>query len=125
MKCLLDLLSTHPTRVAPFTGAWVEIETVPVVLLMMNVAPFTGAWVEIGVTWMTGISWISSHPSRVRGLKCDQVGAPCVLADVAPFTGAWVEIYMRVYEKVMFYVAPFTGAWVEIWEPLSIPTRTT
>ena len=33
--------------VAPFTGAWIEIVTWLIALLMMYVAPFTGAWIEI------------------------------------------------------------------------------
>ena len=55
--------------VAPFTGAWIEInllfsqeETVPV-------APFTGAWIEIQTL-------LALAPPD----------------NVAPFTGAWIEI---------------------------------
>ena len=56
-------------RVAPFTGAWVEIEEWWLMTVPEQVAPFTGAWVEIRTRRCS--IW-----SRV----------------VAPFTGAWVEI---------------------------------
>ena len=34
-------------RVAPFTGAWIEMEVLPAGNLFGKVAPFTGAWIEI------------------------------------------------------------------------------
>ena len=35
-------------RVAPFTGAWIEIQReIVATVLCANVAPFTGAWIEI------------------------------------------------------------------------------
>ena len=34
-------------RVAPFTGAWIEIYLPAGILLAWPVAPFTGAWIEI------------------------------------------------------------------------------
>ena len=55
-------------RVAPFTGAWIEISSLRVNLVLRRVAPFTGAWIEmkdIGYGRATG--W--SLPSRERGLK--------------------------------------------------------
>ena len=56
--------------VAPFTGAWVEIDKkIDRLKNPIQVAPFTGAWVEI---------------SQKRNIYCPR--------DVAPFTGAWVEI---------------------------------
>ena len=33
--------------VAPFTGAWIEINVVPLSVANSEVAPFTGAWIEI------------------------------------------------------------------------------
>ena len=36
-------------RVAPFTGAWIEIPIWPSQLPIIKVAPFTGAWIEIGL----------------------------------------------------------------------------
>ena len=56
--------------VAPFAGAWIEIGSLPAVLLpSQQVAPFAGAWIEIS---MTGS--VSRKPY------------------VAPFAGAWIEI---------------------------------
>ena len=35
------------TMVAPFTGAWIEIDMVEDLSWHVFVAPFTGAWIEI------------------------------------------------------------------------------
>ena len=56
-------------RVAPFTGAWIEIFRGFGTGLPVVVAPFTGAWIEI--------------PVRCAGRPHDRV---------APFTGAWIEM---------------------------------
>ena len=56
-------------RVAPFTGAWIEILTSGGNAQSPVVAPFTGAWIEI----------------------CAAASA-CPKGPVAPFTGAWIEI---------------------------------
>ena len=34
-------------HVAPFTGAWIEIDRASPGAIMGQVAPFTGAWIEI------------------------------------------------------------------------------
>ena len=34
-------------RVAPFTGAWIEIRGTGDTVAVSKVAPFTGAWIEI------------------------------------------------------------------------------
>ena len=60
-----------------------------------RVAPFTGAWIEI-VTAPGPIAFESvSLPSRERGLKsaADERGRAQI--HVAPFTGAWIEIHYR------------------------------
>ena len=57
--------------VAPFTGAWIEIEdSSRDARELGKVAPFTGAWIEIGITHT------AAFPRHA----------------VAPFTGAWIEI---------------------------------
>ena len=38
-----------------------------------KVAPFTGAWIEITLYEQLGIDENESHPSRVRGLKSKDV----------------------------------------------------
>ena len=37
----------YAVRVAPFTGAWIEIEVLKAGTSLSQVAPFTGAWIEI------------------------------------------------------------------------------
>ena len=55
--------------VAPYTGAWIEIESYYIKNSAKTVAPYTGAWIEI------------AHVARAsRGSK------------VAPYTGAWIEM---------------------------------
>ena len=56
--------------VAPFTGAWIEIHEAYLKMQdTLKVAPFTGAWIEIRLMTIR-LSWPGkSHPSRVRGLK--------------------------------------------------------
>ena len=55
--------------VAPFAGAWIEIGSLPAVLLpSQQVAPFAGAWIEIPQTPAVSIP-VASLPSRERGLK--------------------------------------------------------
>ena len=34
-------------KVAPFAGAWIEIETPFILNILNDVAPFAGAWIEI------------------------------------------------------------------------------
>ena len=33
--------------VAPYTGAWIEIQILPNTVTLWFVAPYTGAWIEI------------------------------------------------------------------------------
>ena len=59
--------------VAPFVGAWIEINCINAAGTCSDVAPFVGAWIEIRRQRrsMTSIS-------------------------VAPFVGAWIEIVCPV-----------------------------
>ena len=54
--------------VAPFAGAWIEIEILANIDFKPLVAPFAGAWIEI-INPLSSIPLISSLPSRERGLK--------------------------------------------------------
>ena len=56
------------SRVAPFTGAWIEIMSSIAGDHGIFVAPFTGAWIEICVGGSRRTAW-RSLPSRERGLK--------------------------------------------------------
>ena len=56
-------------KVAPYTGAWIEIEMRRIVMPVKTVAPYTGAWIEIDTRGRYGVE-----------------------VKVAPYTGAWIEI---------------------------------
>ena len=60
--------------VAPFTGAWIEIDIQHGSQVPPHVAPFTGAWIEILICFLA-----------------------CWYIQVAPFTGAWIEIICEKY----------------------------
>ena len=59
--------------VAPFAGAWIEMQSAPEGGRSSPVAPFAGAWIEI----------LGAHPEEI--VNC-----------VAPFAGAWIEIFIEV-----------------------------
>ena len=60
---VLDIVMSHPSRVRglKFNRRWMHCRKV-------KVAPFTGAWIEMAAT-VKILDAIESHPSRVRGLK--------------------------------------------------------
>ena len=55
-------------QVAPFTGAWIEINNARTENEFSKVAPFTGAWIEMAEI-MAALKGDKSRPSRARGLK--------------------------------------------------------
>ena len=55
------------------------------------VAPFAGAWIEIQSPILYRVRW-TSLPSRERGLKLKNHKCVFLNEDVAPFAGAWIEI---------------------------------
>ena len=63
---------------------------------------------------MPSFSRISSHPTRVRGLKYEASSAIVKEETVAPYTGAWIEINIYLFLPSKALVAPYTGAWIEI-----------
>ena len=83
VKCFVK---SHPTRVrglklcldkgnqyflvAPHTGAWIETAQGGTDDPTNLVAPHTGAWIETSNNILV-IASVSSHPTRVRGLKPD------------------------------------------------------
>ena len=69
MKSNTSLIFVIVVFVAPFAGAWIEIENVIQNHFVHIVAPFAGAWIEI--IFYLLISY---------------------LLIVAPFAGAWIEI---------------------------------
>ncbi len=56
------------------------------------VAPFAGAWIEIQKELDQKRQGHRSHPSRVRGLKYSFSKHSAQVVSVAPFAGAWIEI---------------------------------
>ena len=56
--------------VAPRAGAWIEISALYIPANHSSVAPRAGAWIEINVNASLSVKLLSSHPVRVRGLKC-------------------------------------------------------
>ena len=59
-----------------------------------EVAPFAGAWIEIDIR-KNGEKNSMSLPSRERGLKWHNCPVFPARHHVAPFAGAWIEIYKR------------------------------
>ena len=55
--------------VAPFAGAWIEIDLEITGVENKPVAPFAGAWIEILKTLSNTQATLPSLPSRERGLK--------------------------------------------------------
>ena len=70
-------------RVAPHTGAWIEIMQTSTTERRKNVAPHTGAWIEITASAMVK-----------------------VLQNVAPHTGAWIEMLKYEYSPVILKSLP-------------------
>ena len=60
---------TGKQLVAPFAGAWIEIEIRALSGDTKSVAPFAGAWIEIAFSISTRTCSRQSLPSRERGLK--------------------------------------------------------
>ena len=56
--------------VAPFTGAWIEMELAGLEDGPEIVAPFTGAWIEMLLSSGPAVLQVSL-PSRERGLKSE------------------------------------------------------
>ena len=78
-----------------------------------EVAPFAGAWIEIQRQAHTQ-SLKRSLRSPERGLKFYQQTGGSGILKVAPFAGAWIEIVMNDESWSTERVAPFAGAWIEI-----------
>ena len=56
------------TQVAPFVGAWIEIQLMHFCVTERIVAPFVGAWIEI-LLFYSNIGYKRSLLSWERGLK--------------------------------------------------------
>ena len=98
-----------PHRVAPFTGAWIETDSLRGVSSATMVAPFTGAWIETRLITGWGKTVLESLPSRERGLKLK--GATIVALDTprresvsihAPVKGATQEPFCPIPLLTLF-----------------------
>ena len=69
----MDTTSNYGEKyVAPFAGAWIEMQVSRITRRLLCVAPFAGAWIEIKPMYLS-----------ISILK------------VAPFAGAWIEMTLR------------------------------
>ena len=66
------------STVAPHAGAWIETSYSRQLPLIrgMRVAPHAGAWIETLTFELRGFLDLTSHPTRVRGLKPHAATAP-------------------------------------------------
>ena len=73
----------------PVRGAWIEIETVPDLdLLIGGSLPVRGAWIEIMPSVRTAASVIRRSPCGERGLKYRLTEEYCKICGVAPRAGS-------------------------------------
>ena len=73
--------------VAPFAGAWIEIEIEIVPKAHFTVTPFAGAWIEIPSHGYMQFCPAMSLPSRECGLKSRLMVICSFVQPVAPHTG--------------------------------------
>ena len=72
------------------------------------VAPFAGAWIEIEYNCLKAYG-LESHPSRVRGLKSCRPTLGLRYIPVAPFAGAWIEMSSSMALKALFACRTLRG----------------
>ena len=76
-------------------GAWIEIILKSSSWKSSLVAPFMGAWIEINKIFSFHNILLMSHPLWVRGLKYQDISVKFKIIIVAPFMGAWIEIRLK------------------------------
>ena len=74
LKSILPAAPSEASLVAPYTGAWIEIQIRNLIREGKLVAPFAGAWIEIILVPPCTEKYDQSLPSRERGLKYFYVG---------------------------------------------------
>ena len=104
----------HTSAVAPFTGAWIEINLFLYLDARNTVAPFTGAWIEIRSELIKFWPASSSLPSRERGLKLFGRFYKTVALESLPSRERGLKYWNTCHTIYLSNVAPFTGAWIEI-----------
>ena len=83
LKSFLTGTLKNSATVAPFAGAWIEIEEMEKLLSGQNVAPFAGAWIEI------------------KNVAVQNYGDV-----VAPFAGAWIEMHQISFRPLCKWSLP-------------------
>ena len=73
-----------------------------------------GAWIEMEHLLCMVVIRVASHPTWVRGLKCNRIECVARFNNVAPYMGAWIEIVSNGIIRHVPIVAPYMGAWIEI-----------
>ena len=58
-------------KVASLADAWIKIPILAAVIVVILVASLADAWIKIFYTAVLQHNGLSSHPSRMRGLKSD------------------------------------------------------
>ena len=100
--------------VAPFAGAWIEIEEWVKNGTEEEVAPFAGAWIEIFDVLKSPTSLPESLPSRERGLKSRNTIGICEISLSLPSRERGLKCLHLDNLLCLSVVAPFAGAWIEI-----------
>ena len=98
--------------VAPHAGAWIETFQSAYQTNTDAVAPHAGAWIETRIP-LSRLPQLTSHPTRVRGLKQAEDIAINPVLEGAPHAGAWIETALSIGSKDNQAVAPHAGAWIE------------
>ena len=101
--------------VAPFAGAWIEIKKRKVIMLIRTVAPFAGAWIEIPIFAHVKVLF-RSLPSRERGLKYEGDLLYLTVGESLPSRERGLKSCLEAVTGQMARVAPFAGAWIEIMQ---------
>ena len=78
-----------------------------------QVAPFAGAWIEIQTANDNILSQLPSLPSRERGLKSDSKYEPIIIDWSLPSRERGLK-YLLPFFRLNHEVAPFAGAWIEM-----------
>ncbi len=115
MKFLWRVPACYIALVAPFAGAWIEIDVLPNQKNTLESLPSR----ERGLKSHVEKSMRENHtslPSRERGLKSTNQTQNPDYENVAPFAGAWIEIYFIYIPPILNLVAPFAGAWIEMYK---------
>jgi len=90
---------TYTSRVAPLAGAWIETSGSIKSSSKPPVAPLAGAWIETIKDYLDSHYDTGSHPSRVRGLKQDEMnrtGNPTLESHPSRVRGLKLDRYLFI-----------------------------